>query len=366
MTELKVQVPFSEIHNVNLELQKLQNKFSKADFYFNVYKNPCKMLYKNKELDGIDIKIVIQNPILQYKGYIYIATLKRELKNIENGNQIFSNLKEDFSEYFNINFRCDHCKTNRKRKIVHLFRNEEGKDLMIASSCSKEYFGINLGSKLDKILNVYNKQDSILNEFKLMSVQWKQNFFDTIYYANIVSSLLRKRKEYYKEVSTEALELYNLQAKITPTLNASKFYQYWEDKREINNFVHNVKTALRMLKPQAGLIAWAVWEYLDKVEDIKNEKIKIVNEWVGNIGQTIFFTAKILSKKDHVSDWGNSYIVKMLKSDGKVLTWFAGGKWYSIVNDWNIGDIFSGKARIKSHDEYRYEKYTTINYVKLY
>ena len=39
--------------------------------------------------------------------------------------------------------RCDHCNTNRRRKIVYMVKNQNGEERMVGNACLHEYTGIN-------------------------------------------------------------------------------------------------------------------------------------------------------------------------------------------------------------------------------
>ena len=50
--------------------------------------------------------------------------------------------------------RCDHCNSNRRRKSAWILRNEDGSYFEVAKSCGKSYFGLNVASLLNDLIDL--------------------------------------------------------------------------------------------------------------------------------------------------------------------------------------------------------------------
>jgi hypothetical protein len=102
--------------------------------------------------------------------------------------------------------------------------------------------------------------------------------------------------------------------------------EYWFEKDEEDVFVHNVQTALKMIEPKYGLIAYAVYKYMDDVEDFNGKKkfgdrTKQSN-FIGVKGDKIKGKeVEIYNFNSFESMYGTSYIVSMIDSDNNVIVW---------------------------------------------
>lgn len=84
-----------------------------------------------------------------------------------------------------------------------------------------------------------------------------------------------------------------------------------------------------------------------------------VSQFIGNVGNTIHITAKVINATEIPdSGFGISYLIILETVDKNVLTWFA-------KTSYKIGTILQGTAKIKSHDEWNGQNQTRIFYAKL-
>ncbi len=83
------------------------------------------------------------------------------------------------------------------------------------------------------------------------------------------------------------------------------------------------------------------------------------SEWVGLTKDRFVTTATIDSVKQFLTQWGESYLVKLTDDDKNQLVW-----WSSRDPQWNfgsVGDTLTFKATVKKHDEYNGVQQTVIN-----
>jgi hypothetical protein len=390
----KFQSDVKQNHIIDDVVGKLQKKFKNKYSSLIEYKVTPKIkdiisfLGIETKRKVYDHEITVHIPVVQWEGYTYIATLKKEVGD-EKTNQVFAiNNEEDFSRYFEAEFRCDHCKTHRFRKTVHIFRKETGEELMIASSCAKEYFGIDVAGELRKIFNLLYRIrfSDDLEEFGRcyryiepldtplfmkycyavikstgMYVSKKMeegsSTVEKAAYLNFGKGFTNQEKEYLKEQREKVEEL-------TKDFNPENVYEYWKNKNDYSTFTNNVQVALEMLDPQQGLIAWAVYEYMKEVEQFGQATKNITqSEHVGEKGKRVDFKINVLGIREFDSSYSNgkTYLIEMTDDKGNILNWWASNPHSSFEE----GAELSIKGTIKDHKEYKGKKITLINRCKV-
>jgi len=326
--------------------------------------------------------ITIKIPVIKWKGYEYIATLKKECGD-EKENQVFTSLDEDFSAYFDGKFRCDHCETNRFRKTVHLFRQASGKELMIASTCSKQYFGIDVANKIHKIFTFLAKDGTKSIFDKVFDKFWKKSCpFDTETFCKLCYGIITRDGQYisggvttgeadrYMSSSMSYLskEIEGMRKEVKKILNLAKNFdynavvKYWKNKKDQDNFTNNVNVAFTMYHPQHGYLAWAVFDYMKNIEKFGQKVIQSneKSQHLGDIGERIESEVTINNIRNINTRFGWSKLVEMIDKQGNVLNW-----WTSKSIGFVKGDCVRVSGIVKNHDEYKGVKNTTIKNCKM-
>lgn len=353
------------------KISKLQKKALKHDITISYEILELHTEYKKGELFSFHIVTVsYDKPMIQYKGYEYIATLQKT----DNGNMVFSdNEGRDLTKYFDMAFRCDHCKTNRNRNKVHLFLDSNGNDLMVASSCAKEYFGINIYDKIEGFTVLYEKlmnlEDEFENESKFKSeIDINELLLKTFYVINIDKRYYSSNKpDSYGNTTIDYVNALNpIKAsdyiEVTQNFNLDSFYEYWQtkvadDKTEFNN---NIFLSLSTSVVKSGLVVYSVFDYvLNATELIQKKSTSVVkNEYYGEIKDKIEFTGEIVKTGSYESKYGITYIYTIHTTDNYVLVWST-----NKVLDTGLKATFKGT--IKDHDEYNGQKQTKITRCKI-
>ena len=295
----------------------------------------------------VELNVNCDVPIIKYEGFEHLATLE---KASDNDNLIYSKKADfDFTSYFNTQFRCDHCGTKRERKGVHIFRSSS-KEIMIAKSCAKEYFGVN-------IHNLILNQVGIFDCFKQLAVYVNEEHSEE----RITSSI--KLMNNNKEIFHYALSIINQEGgfvssqtseiKMIPSTshlvsfamgNGSSKYEIknpnlfvdnldtiwnqtietWKAKRHESTFNNNVYVSLISENSKQGFIVFAASEYLKSLQTTRND-----NVFLGTIGQKKF-TVKARFQKSigfhngfsytsifiFKTEEGNTVVLKNPKGDG--------------------------------------------------
>jgi hypothetical protein len=325
---------------------------------------------RNKSLVSYYIaEIMVSEYVIQYKDYDYLATLKK----VEKGNMIFTNNDTfDFSSYFESNFYCDHCKTNRNRKTVHLFQDKTGKILQVASTCAKEYFGISIADKLASVLKIEEIFIDLEEEF---TESYGKYYDDIEFVIGKAFYAICNDKRYYSKNKPDnsgctTLDFVNalLPAKIDDYADVLKqfdfdaFYDYWQAKvkKDRSVFNNNVILSLTSVDYKAGIVVYSVFDYiLNATELIQKKETKVTkNEHFGAIKDKIDFEGEIIKTGSYETQYGITFIYTIQSSEGIIFVW-------STNKEFKTGLKGNIKGTIKEHTEYKGLKQTKITRCKI-
>lgn len=376
-------LPYDAESCVDEYVQNLQKKFPFVEMSYEIY--PIENTHKFKLIVSVNV------PIIKHDGYTYVATLKSVALDNNSREVVVYGSKENLSEYYSLEFRCDHCHTNHIRYTVHVFENENGERKIIGSSCAKAYFGIDIAQSLNKLLNFYSVdlsdeiEENFCSNFRSLS-----SSFDKEEFAKVVRGVIkhdgkyisRSNSEYSDAIPTSSNAILCLKNPAYKTkeekeydekifsagsdLDYSKVVEYWDEKEETNNFIHNVKISLKMQQPKEGFIAYAVWEYMREVEDFTGKKklneISKNSEYFGEIKQRLTVNAEVVKLIERETQYGMSTIVKLISDDANVITWFAS----RIFSDDELKEGMKVKltGTVKGHNEYKGVKSTILTRCK--
>jgi len=397
-------VPFDVVSQLDEELVKVQKKVGKYNFDFRVLKIPTIINWDGQEVNGIEYLIQTEAPIIKYKNYTYLATLKKETVDSEDFFIHASTKAEnlDLSQYHNIEFHCDHCNTHRYRKTVHVFRNDDGHDLVVAASCAKTYFGIDIESRLNKIVQFFNL-DILKKSFKDYIIDdeesvggggrnWTSKFqlcaTDKKRFCGLVFGIiLANNGKYvsgsvvadYDKLSTnlQALQLYYhmdsnhdmqqatemLKLANSKNYNFEDIYEYWQAKTDKSTFTHNVQVALKMIQPKMGMLTFAVWDYMrNKIFSNRKKFLDYKSNHVGSVKEKISGTAEIINNVRGNGPFGAYQIVQMVDANENLYSWFYNG---TNTLNYEIGTKVKFSATIKKHDVFHNQKITAIKRANL-
>jgi len=387
-SKFTIESPYDMDASIIKELEKLAQKFNKKYSTLVTWTKTEKEVMKTSTI-GLTYPvtvcvydITVKVPVIKWKGYEYVATLKKEIGD-EKENQVFSMIEEDFSPYFKAAFRCDHCETHRFRKTVHLFRKSTGEELMIASTCSKEYFGIDVTNKICNLFSFFSNGDVDGFLRGLTDLYWKKSHpFNKETFCKLCYGIITRDGHYIRGGGTTSeadhymdLSL-NLNSvsyvdnirsefgnviKLAEKFDYQKMVDYWKGKKNQDTFTNNVCVAFEMYRPQHGYLAWAVFDYMKNVEGFgKAAEVPINSNHVGEIGERIVTEVKINNIRAMETSWGFTRLVEMIDKNGNVLNW-----WTSKDFEEEKGDTVKITGTVKDHGEFRGVKNTVIKNCKM-
>ena len=385
-TKFTFESPYDMDESIIAELSKIAKKFDKKYSTLVSWTKTDKEVMRTSSIGLVYpvtvcvYDITVKLPVIKWKGYEYVATLKKECGD-EKDNQVFSARPEEeecFDEYFQKEFRCDHCTTRRFRKTVHLFRNKDGKDLMVASTCAKEYFGIDIANQVCNLFSFLAKDEVKGYFYEMVDRFWKKSVpFNKEMFCKLCYGIIKRDGKYIKGggTTTEAndymsmtfngvIESASLELKriisLTDNFDYNKIVEYWNGKKDQDNFAHNVYVAFGMYQPQHGYLAWAVFDYMKNVEGFGNPISTTNSNHIGTIGERITTEAKIINIRGMETAWGFTNLVEMLDKDNNILNW-----WTSKDFDADKGDNVKVTGTIKDHGEFRGVKNTVLKNCKM-
>ena len=133
--------------DVTKDLEKMGRKAVRCGVLFEYsFGNPyVKSLQagwdRHIRFDALVIDVTISRVWIRKNGWTPIAQLQHFPGGSENIVTPFWGQVVD-QRWYTLPSRCDHCNTNRERKVTFLVKNEEGQLKQVGSSCLKEYTGI--------------------------------------------------------------------------------------------------------------------------------------------------------------------------------------------------------------------------------
>ena len=142
---------------------------------------------------------------------------------------------------------------------------------------------------------------------------------------------------------------------------AKKAIQYFatEEQRE-SSFLRKlirISSEGAFLSQESSFAANIIPFYRQAMSHIETKN----SQFLGTVGQSDVFTAKLSFVKVIYSPWGNSLLHRFVTPQGDVLSWFCNGKPLGAQS----GQTVCITGKIKEHKEYRGEKITMLTHVKL-
>lgn len=205
-------------------------------------------------------------------------TLIAKLDHTPNGNFVTSWEEEDhFEKYNTMDSWCEHCKKRIYRKTSYIFRDEEGKEIQVGTSCINHYLGEEPSIQEEIILNStheafadglesgmfsfgrfsgYSTETIVLGYIMTNSDPKDQKFRPLDWYKENKNTITQKAKDTYKEVK--------------------EFFKTFEPK---TGFENNVKLAvINEVAENYSFAKWAYKIYLDMKRYANNPSTRLESE----------------------------------------------------------------------------------------
>lgn len=336
-------------------------------------------------IEAFDLEI--DSDIIQNDGY----TVAAQVEHLEGGNIVTVFEGDIKAEWIHSDCRCEHCKTNRIRKLTYIVRKGE-EELQVGKTCLKDYCGIDpqLMGLRNQLTDILLNEDVDYYDFGKGGVEWA---YDTTEILALAIRAYKKqgyiksdRPNSNKDTIREMVDsnVHPTEAEMAQAEAMAKAIKGLDDKDAISFLLNDTRTLIRTTyckRNHFGYIAYApvAYEKLQKELAKKAEweaehQKQMASEYVGEVGNRITVD---ISEMTLVTSWpsryGTTVLYKFVTTGGDVLVWFASelfGKWVvrggkqDFVDARDL-DIKRIKATVKAHNERDGVKQTIINRVKV-
>lgn len=295
----------------------------------------------------------------------------------------------DMSRFFTTDCTCDHCGTRRQRNDVIVVENvETGAVMQIGRNCAADFFGTSDASQRLAVSDWVGAYES--KEFSAGQVESVVPLTLLFTYAAtciraygwVSASMAQDR---YGLTPTRAhvfgLMFPSVKGPAVETLPedhemAAAAVVWFTEKmlsapatsdfeRSVQASVEGAGGELYVRLRNMNYVLWAVNSYqysLIKAAEISARAAAVkeegaVSEYVGVPAARRHFVGTVVLHLAMPSDFGVKYMVKLLDADGNVLVWFGTNEFAERVV---VGNTYSLKATVKSHDLYKGVKQTVL------
>lgn len=305
----------------------------------------------------------------------------------------FPGVTEDLMAYAAERKRCDHCKVRRVRSVVYLLRHEDGRTLVVGSSCLADFLGhkspeamLALVADVARAINEESDEDG-----------WDSggsgpNALDLVAYLSYVAAVIREfgwtsRAAAREDVSippkiasadlawylaTDAklrakLKVDALRCDRAVALLAARWAKRLEAKSDYETNVLAIGRAGYVVPRVLGIAASIVSVWLRNRERARAASLVKPDAWSGELGKRGTFSVFVLRLKTIQGerfgfyDSGLKTLVTMVDVDtGALMVWFCSG---SLPEAMVEGAQLAIKGTVKKHDTYKGTKQTVLSRV---
>lgn len=321
-----------------------------------------------------------------------IAVLeKHEVGNIIRRINTTIDIPERFKHTENV---CEHCNTRRQRNnlyIIHNVKTDEWKQ--VGGSCLKLYTGglsmeyvaaymdgIAELEEHDEVVRIggkvyWNVKEVLGYAVETINKIGYYNATSNIPTKNIVMTLMNRRLD----KAVESINDTFLNARMNVRVSESDFHkdgtaetvkriiEHYESVEDNTEFMHNISIILSgeyMNPKNVGYLCYLPEGYARHIKkEVKEAKKRAETSYFGEIGKR--YKDKSISDVTLITTWesqfGVTYIYKIILEDGAVLTWKTNRSLY--INDGEEFDKID--FTIKEHKEYKGEKQTEVTRCKI-
>lgn len=336
------------------------------------------------ELDGLlvrvyDVEVTGTTPVIN--GWWFIA----RIEHLDEGNILYMVEGEHPPEWARTTEpKCDHCKTDRKRKDTFLVRHEDGDVKQIGSTCLADFLGHHDPQGLAAMAQDIAMLDGFIDEcsgYDPDAMPAYEHLYRLETYLAYVCQSICKHGWMSRGKAVPGFDVATADD-ASFTLHRSKDDERPSDKDRqetaeaivwakeyfvvgngLNDYEWNVAQIIKLdaiRSKHFGLAASIVPAYHRELERRARDASKnICNEYVGEIKKRQIWTGLTVEAIIPIgSHYGVSRLHKMRDPEGHLLVWFASNF------EAEPGDVLSGKGTVKEHKEYKGEKQTVLTRCK--
>ena len=396
------------IHEGNMErlqkkLKRIENKCKKygnTEFKFEIKGEEYREVKEDDRIYNVKFCIVEVEGIAKINDWVFVATIQHK----DNGN-IIRQFKTDIEipqMYRNVDSICEHCHSKRIRKDTYLIYNELTKEFkQVGKSCLNDFTnGLSAEnvaqyiSWFDEVINgeavdslnskkYYSVEDIILNAIetikhygfisRAMAMESNDRFIKTTA-ERVTEFMFPNRCMDRKNILQEMEKIgYNPITKENKT-ELNKMLEWLKKADNNTQYIYNLQTTVAdgyCENRDFGLLVSLPSAYFKAFEreqdrllrEQKRAEKQALNEnksYVGEIGKRLDIDiASVECVTSFPTDYGMMRIYRFETVNGDILVW----KTSNFIED--TDKVTKVKATIKKHNEYKDEKQTEINRVKI-
>lgn len=292
----------------------------------------------------------------------------------------------DWRTYSTTPIRCDHCRKNaRRNKAVVLIDNQTGDEIMVGTSCLKDFIGYNVYSfatlfdDIQGILLDYTDPFIMDDERSLYKVVVDARTYLAYCINCIERDGYQKESTKYQAFTDMSRHVHLRPEVIKKADEVANFFETYETE---DSFEHDTKMLVTDKKPfydANGFVAYAYMLYQRIQERIKREEERLAStansKYYGNVGDKIevVVTGRCVGSYD--TQFGTTFIYRFVDDSGNIFVWKTGSVADVVGRELPNGarDVIpvadAGRIRlrgtIKAHNEYRGEKQTILTRCKV-
>ncbi len=274
---------------------------------------------------------------------------------------------------------CDYCETSRRRVDSFIVRNESGEYKQIGRNCLAKFLGYSNPERVAMFAQwLAELQQEIVDRDAEIdrSGRSRGEYRDLVGFLTMVSAVVDRdgwrsvtsaretgRPATISEVErqldphTKWHQAPRFESPVEPTAEqreramAAIAFARSDKLTTDTDFKHNLKmsTASDMFHEKAsGIVAslinyrehdkeWELRRAQWKAESDERKAKEQASNYVGEVGQRITVPVQVVRRKQLESQFGITYMFRMLDGDGDVIVWFASndaleeGKWYNLI-----------------------------------
>lgn len=272
---------------------------------------------------------------------------------------------------------CEHCNKTIKRNNTYLIASEDGKQMLVGSSCMKAF--IPLGKDVGSIVSYYTNLPDTLDEFfdedYNSEAGWGENRFVSLSYYLFWVYLVRVhtaqthtdkegfRNTLYSLRDGNSLTRFSDMGITREDIEESKgkvpqIIEWWrmKDHTLLNDFDEKIQTLClsdEIRVRDEGIAAWAVHSYIQQTAPVT---VDGSNEFVGEVGERLNDIEVTFKREQFLyqNEYGVSILYIFKTKNGDTIVW------KTTPRIFDIGYKLIMSARVKEHIEYNGVKQTSV------
>lgn len=292
-------------------------------------------------------------------------------------------------EYWNIEAgRCDHCKIHRNRRKSMIIKHDDGRMMVVGSTCLKDYLGHIEANTLIEMMRFVMEIDTVSTD---LGEDWGTTKIDFPFSLRNVLAAANHFVENYGYVRSMPYEPSDIPTKInvmnyldpaTPherdyvrhnpltqkdydkADDVTKMMLNFDDSNEYGDTLRKIAQNGTVSRKRMGVAVSAVYVYNRENEKQREREATytVADEYIGTVGERLRdIPVTVVGKKVIDSFYGTTTVVRMIDDGGHVLVWFGSGYRDEAVE----GEQYKIDGTVKKQEKYRGTKQTVLNRVRM-